>query len=88
MLNDLQKCRIFRTSEIHKILLKGVRGEGRNPGEFRSSQNWVGGSTIQTATFIPPPPHEVVSLLGNFRGSEDWILASETRISWSIIYCD
>ena len=51
--------------EIHKILLQGVRGEGRNPGKFRNSQNWVGGPTIQTATFIPPPPHEVMSLLGN-----------------------
>jgi len=51
--------------EIHKILLQGVRGEGRNPGEFRSSQNWVGGSTIQTATFIPPPPQDIMLLLGN-----------------------
>lgn len=51
--------------EIHKTLLKGVRGEGRTPGEFRKSQNWVGGATIQTARFIPPPQHELLSLLGN-----------------------
>jgi Fic family protein len=52
--------------EIHKILLEGVRGEWRNPGEFRTSQNWVGGATINTASFIPVPPGELISLLDNF----------------------
>ena len=51
--------------EIHKTLLHGVRGEWKNPGEFRTSQNWVGGATINTASFIPTPPHELFSLLGN-----------------------
>jgi len=51
--------------EIHKTLLKGARGEGRTPGDFRKSQNWVGGATIQTARFVPPPAHEVMSLLDN-----------------------
>lgn len=51
--------------EIHKILLLGVRGEGRNPGEFRTSQNWIGGPTIETATFVPPPAYNVMSLMGN-----------------------
>jgi len=51
--------------EIHKILLKGVRGEWKTPGEFRRSQNWVGGTTIKTASFIPMPANEVMSLLGN-----------------------
>ncbi len=51
--------------EIHKTLLHGVRGERKTPGEFRVSQNWVGGATIQTASFIPPPPHELPELLGN-----------------------
>jgi len=51
--------------EIHKILLTGVRGEWRSPGEFRTSQNWVGGSSIQTASYIPPPHTEVVRLMGN-----------------------
>jgi Fic family protein len=51
--------------EIHKILLEEVRGEGRKPGEFRKSQNWVGGTTIQRASFVPAPPEEVITLLGN-----------------------
>lgn len=51
--------------EIHATLLKGVRGEGRTPGEFRKTQNWVGGATINTARFVPPPAHELMRLLGN-----------------------
>ncbi len=52
--------------EIHKILLEGVRGEGREPGEFRKSQNWIGGTTIQRASFVPAPPQEIMTLLDNF----------------------
>jgi Fic family protein len=54
--------------EIHKKLLKGVRGQERQPGEFRRSQNWIGsqGSTLETADFVPPPPHEMQSSLDNF----------------------
>ena len=51
--------------EIHQKLLYEVRGEGKNPGEFRTSQNWIGGPTIETATFVPPPAHEVINLMGN-----------------------
>lgn len=52
--------------EIHTRLLAGVRGAGRSPGEFRRSQNWIGGATITTATFVPPAAHEVMPLLDNF----------------------
>ena len=51
--------------EMHKELLKGVRGETKAPGEFRASQNWVGGVSIQTATYVPPPHDQVVDLMGN-----------------------
>lgn len=52
--------------EIHEILLKGARGQEKTPGEFRRSQNWIGpaGSTLATASFVPPPPHEVADAMG------------------------
>ncbi len=40
--------------ETHKILMQGVRGEGTLPGQFRKSQNWIGGASLQDAIFIPP----------------------------------
>lgn len=52
--------------EVHKVLLKGVRGEDKNPGEFRRSQNWIGGISINTATYVPPPVDEMKKLLDNF----------------------
>ena len=44
--------------EIHRLLMQGVRGANRQPGEFRTSQNWIGnpGDTIETAKFVPPSP--------------------------------
>lgn len=54
--------------EMHKRLLAGVRGRERMPGEFRTTQNWVGGtgSTIATARFVPPPPEELPALLADW----------------------
>jgi Fic family protein len=60
--------------ESHKILMDNVRGEHKLPGEFRSSQNWIGGASINDAVFVPPPSHEVNSLMGdleNFIHSEE-----------------
>ncbi len=59
-LDELPLCnRLLR--EIHGILMQGVRGQERSPGEFRPSQNWIGkpGSALNTATYIPPPPDEM-----------------------------
>lgn len=52
--------------EIHAILLKDVRGMERDPGEFRTSQNWIGGTNISNATFVPAPPQDLMRLLDNF----------------------
>jgi Fic family protein len=53
--------------EIHAELMKGVRGGRLQPGELRTSQNWIGpgGSTLATATFVPPPHHMVPDALGD-----------------------
>lgn len=54
--------------EIHAKLMQGARGQHATPGEFRRSQNWIGaaGATLQDATFVPPPPHELPRLMGDF----------------------
>lgn len=51
--------------DMHAVILAGVRGRDRQPGEIRSTQNWIGppGATIETATFVPPPPAELSDLL-------------------------
>lgn len=55
-IHDLQtlpfSSRLIRNT--HKVLLTGVRGKHKSPGEFRKSQNWIGGSTLKNAVFIPP----------------------------------
>jgi len=51
--------------EIHRILLQGVRGEWKEPGEFRRSQNWIGGASIKQASFVPCPPQELINALGD-----------------------
>ena len=53
-------------SEIHEILLSGVRGSNKQPGEFRRSQNWIGGSRPGNARFVPPPPERLMECLDNF----------------------
>lgn len=49
--------------EAHKILMSSARGEHRNPGEIRKSQNWIGGSNLKNAIFIPPTHQELPDLL-------------------------
>ena len=50
--------------EIHAKLMHKTRGGDKDPGEFRRSQNWVGGTRPGNAKYVPPPPHEVMSALG------------------------
>jgi cell filamentation protein, protein adenylyltransferase len=52
--------------EIHAILLRGGRGANRTPGEFRRSQNWVGGTRPGNAAFVPPPPERLMECLDSF----------------------
>jgi Fic family protein len=63
-LKELPLCvRIIR--ELHEKLMTGVRGQQASPGRFRKIQNWIGkpGSTLATASFIPPPPDDVETCL-------------------------
>jgi len=65
-LNDLPLCnRLIK--EIHAVLMEGVRGQEKSAGEFRTSQNWIGGegSTIRNARFIPPSPDDVPACMSD-----------------------
>lgn len=62
--------------ETHAVLMEGVRGQEKNPGEFRYSQNWIGGqgSTLKNARYIPPNPEdmkEAISDLEKYMNAED-----------------
>jgi Fic family protein len=51
--------------EAHRVLLDGARGAGRQPGQLRRSQNWIGGTRPRDAVFVPPPANRVPDLLGD-----------------------
>jgi Fic family protein len=51
--------------QTHSILMQGVRGEHKQPGDFRTSQNWIGGSNLTDAVFIPPHPDNVIELMSD-----------------------
>jgi Fic family protein len=52
--------------EMHEILLDSGRGSGLAPGEFRTTQNWIGGTRPGNAVYVPPPPHVLMPALGEF----------------------
>jgi Fic family protein len=52
-------------NEAHRRLMDGVRGSGKQPGELRKSQNWIGGTRPGNAVFVPPPPDQVPGLLAD-----------------------
>lgn len=52
--------------EIHGVLLSGGRGAGKSPGEFRQSQNWIGGTRPGNALFVPPPVDAMTGCLSDF----------------------
>lgn len=65
-LNELPLCnRLIK--ETHEVLMTGVRGQEKNPGEFRYSQNWIGGqgSTLKNARYIPPSPEDMVEAMSD-----------------------
>jgi Fic family protein len=51
--------------ETHSTLLQGVRGKNKQPGEFRQSQNWIGGATINDAIFVPPTHNSIGELMSD-----------------------
>jgi len=53
--------------EIHDVLLKGVRGESKYPGEFRRTQNWIGahGANLSNASFVPPAPADMIKAMND-----------------------
>ncbi len=63
--------------EIHKKLMSNTRGSTKTPGEFRTSQNWIGGTRPGTAAFVPPPPGHLSKLLGDL---EDFMHDAETHL--------
>lgn len=81
-LKSLPLCnRLLR--ETHAVLMENVRGQEKNPGEFRTSQNWIGGqgSTIKNARYIPPCPEDMVVAISDL---EKYINDDET---YDVLIC-
>lgn len=74
--------RLFR--EMHELLLSDVRGQHRRPGELRTSPVWIGGSTLDNAVFVPPPPdamHDALSDLERFLQERDMPLLVQLALA-------
>lgn len=69
--------------DTHRTLMQGVRGSGKQPGDYRRSQNWIGGASLKDAVFVPPPHHEVPDLMADlerFLNNHDHPLPDLIRI--------
>jgi Fic family protein len=64
LLNEGLPISLRLIREIHRVLLARGRGSERDPGEFRTTQNWVGGTRPGNAGYVPPPPEEVLACMG------------------------
>jgi Fic family protein len=60
--------------DVHRTLMRGVRGSDKLPGEIRRSQNWIGGSRPGNAVFVPPPPEKVAAALSAL---ETWLHSTD-----------
>ncbi|WP_460215346.1 Fic family protein [Geovibrio sp. ADMFC3] len=85
-LNDLPlSLRLIR--EIHEILMRNSRGSTKQPGEFRTTQNWIGGSRPGNAVFVPPPPEYLMECLDNLeKFIHDGNIAMPTLIKAALIH--
>lgn len=81
--------------EVHSVLMQGVRGQDKNPGEFRTSQNWLGGagSTIKNARYIPPNVEDMKTCMGDLEefinaddGMDDLIKAALIHYQFETIH--
>ena len=71
--------------EIHSVLLRHRRGADKMPGEFRRSQNWIGGTRPGNAVYVPPPPDRLIECLDTFEKflhRDDKDLPSSSRPGW------
>ncbi len=64
-INDGHPISLRLICETHRLLMAGGRGGRQTPGEFRLTQNWIGGTRPSTARFVPPPAHELLRVLGD-----------------------
>ena len=70
--------------ETHKILMNGVRGKHKEPGNYRESQNWIGGASLNDAIFIPPHHDDVADLMSDlehFINDVDWAVPAILKIA-------
>ena len=74
--------------ETHAVLMEGVRGQEKSPGEFRYSQNWIGGqgSTIQNARYIPPNPEDMQTAMSDLEKYMNGDDSLDTLIQAALIH--